>query len=414
MDERNNQRERKKRVLRQSMIDTATVQTEEEGQDYERKLKEHRRKKRSIILILVLALALLVFFIWNYMKNKTFTSYKTINEVSVAEGSTSEYVSYRDGVIKYSKDGMSYLNSAGETVWNQAYDMKDPVVAVCGDFVAAADRMGYALCICGSDGGTGAAATTLPLTRISISEQGVLAVILEDSTSSYITLYDKSGAKLDIEIKALLDKSGYPVDIALSPNGQIMAVAYVYLNQGTMLNQVVFYNFNEEGKEYVDRVVGGFKEYKETMIGEIDFLSDEVACVFADSQIDFYSLKKSDEPSLLKSCPVETEMQSVFSGEGYGGILTASKDGDTDETLTVYSASGDTIFTKTIPFHCVRAEFSKNGVLLYDESQCMLLNKRGKVRYQGELDGSIVKLVQLSDGDFMQIGETSIKRVTLR
>ena len=126
MDERNNQRERKKRVLRQSMIDTASVQTEEEGQDYERKLKEHRRKKRLIILILVLALALLVFFIWNYMKNKTFTSYKTINEVSVAEGSTSEYVSYRDGVIKYSKDGMSYLNSAGETVWNQAYDMKDP------------------------------------------------------------------------------------------------------------------------------------------------------------------------------------------------------------------------------------------------------------------------------------------------
>lgn len=413
MDKREYLRERKKNVLRQSMIDNSGKE-EREDEGLEKELEEHRRKKRLRIFILILAAALILFGIWYFLKNKTFTSYKTIEEVSVAGGSASQYLTYGDGVLKYGKDGISYLDSYGKTVWNQAYNMQAPIAEMRGDFVAVADSMGYEICICNREGQTGSVTTNLPITRLSISEQGVVAVILEDSSSSYIALYDKSGNKLDIEIKALLESSGYPMDIALSPDGTILAVAYVYLNQGTMLNQMVFYNFDEEGQEYVDRVVGGFKEYEETMIGEVEFLSDETACVFADDRVDFYSLRKRDEPALLQSCPVDTEIQSVFSGYGYGGILSASPDSGVEKILTVYGEEGNVIFTETVPFSPTAAEFSKNGLLLYDETQCMIWNRRGKLRYQGELDGSIVKLVQISDGDYLQIGETSMKRVTLR
>ena len=110
----------------------------------------------------------------------------------------------------------------------------------------------------------------------------------------------------------------------------------------------------------------------------------------------------------------EQEIRSVFSGMGYAGILTESADGSTDETLVVYDASGNKVFTKQVGISCQQAEFSRKGVLLYNSSQCVILNRSGKIRYEGGLDGSIVKLVQVSDGDYMQIGETEIKRITLR
>ena len=59
-----------------------------------------------------------------------------------------------------------------------------------------------------------------------------------------------------------MSKSGYLLDVSLSPEGTQVMVSNVYLQDGIMGNRVAFYNFSEYGKSYPDRLVGGFEEMK--------------------------------------------------------------------------------------------------------------------------------------------------------
>ena len=64
---------------------------------------------------------------------------------------------FGDGVIKYTKDGASYIDSRGKAIWIQSYEMKSPFVTVNGDFAAIGDKQGNSIYICDRSGlpGTG-------------------------------------------------------------------------------------------------------------------------------------------------------------------------------------------------------------------------------------------------------------------
>lgn len=47
--------------------------------------------------------------------------------VTKGEGNFNGYVDFADGILKYTKDGVSYLDAQGKVVWNQSYEMKSPI-----------------------------------------------------------------------------------------------------------------------------------------------------------------------------------------------------------------------------------------------------------------------------------------------
>ena len=82
---------------------------------------------------------------------------------SKGEGSFCEYVDFGDGVIKYTKDGASYIDGRGKTIWIQSYEMKSPFVSVNGEFAAIGDKQGNSIYICDRSGCQGQATTALPI-----------------------------------------------------------------------------------------------------------------------------------------------------------------------------------------------------------------------------------------------------------
>ena len=52
-----------------------------------------------------------------------------------------------------------------------------------------------------------------------------------------------------------MDSPGYPMDLSLSPDGMMMAVAYVYLENGQIKSQVAFYHFGSAGKNQKDNLI---------------------------------------------------------------------------------------------------------------------------------------------------------------
>ena len=68
----------------------------------------------------MLAVIIGIFF---YKKYQTFDNYKVIDSLKVDSGKDSRYEAYGDFVIKYSSDGISYIDGT-ETVWDESFEMK--------------------------------------------------------------------------------------------------------------------------------------------------------------------------------------------------------------------------------------------------------------------------------------------------
>lgn len=97
-------------------------------------------------------------------------------------------------MVKYTKDGATYIDSRGKKIWTQPYEMKSPIASVNGDYIAIADQQGNSIVICDRTGCQGTATTLLPIIKASISAKGVVVAILEDSKSNYLYWFRKDGA----------------------------------------------------------------------------------------------------------------------------------------------------------------------------------------------------------------------------
>ena len=406
-------REHKKQRLRERMIDSETfVPDEEELARYRENRRKHRQA-RAIVIVLVIAFAAAGVLGYRYYRAHHKYSEVTVTwEKEISGGSFSGYEAYGDNVIKYTRDGASYINKKGEAVWSQAFEMKSPFAEVSGDFAAIADRNGYSIYICDKNGCQGVVTTTLPISRVAISSTGITVAILEDTKSNIIAFYDKAGKKLQIEVQTTLAGNGYPIDLSISPDGMMLMVSYVYLDEGLMQNQVVFYNFDEEGQNIKDRLVGGFKEYGSSMVARVRFLDDTYACAFAEDRICFYSLENTVKPELVKQIDISGEISSIFYSSSYAGAVVRDESGS--RTMTLYGKNGSESFSQELDTEYDHVELSGSHVLLYRETECMIYSAAGNLKYQGSLESTIDKLICLSDSRYIQIGPQAMRGIELK
>lgn len=201
-------RERQKRNLRKGIIENKNLTDEEDGLEeeyeedeperedgYDKSLKRHRRLRRLILMGAVLALAAIGAVFIFQRGSRQYATYQVMWEKDLAEGNLTEYADFGENMLKFNRDGISYINRNGETVWTQGYEMKSPVVEICGDFGIVADRRGYTMYIFNTEGITGSAGTTLPISRVTIAGQGMAAAILEDTEANYIRFLTRAAAR---------------------------------------------------------------------------------------------------------------------------------------------------------------------------------------------------------------------------
>lgn len=387
-------RERKKRQLRQRMISSPGGQKPGGGRSLDeeeivRKAEAHTRKKKIRIFIILAALILTAAaLLYYYLYVRRYESYRVAweKQVPASENGFAGYEAFGSNVLKYTKDGASYIDSRGKIVWSISYQMKSPVCYVNGSYAVIADRQGNSLYICNQEGQRGQAETTLPILRASISAHGVTAVLLEDSTASYISFFKEDGSELDWLIKTVMSKSGYLLDVSLSPEGTQVMVSNVYLQDGIMGNRVAFYNFSEYGKSYPDRLVGGFEEMKDSVIPRVRFLDEDHACAFGNGQVGFFSLENQTSPALLAHIKLEEEIKSVCYSDQYVGVMVENPEGESDYRLDVYSAGGKLKFSKQVSFQYKEIDIDGDMVILYNENSCEIYNMSGKCRFSGSFD----------------------------
>ncbi len=420
-------REKRKSVLRRRMIRGASGEDAEfEGvsgltlfpdadtAELDQSLFQHHRKKIVGLLLLAVILAACGLVLWLYQGSKTFSGYTVLWQKPLEGGGMADYIGFGDYFLRYGRDGAVCYDRTGEVVWNQSYEMKKPIVDICGGYAVFADQQGYTMYICDASGCVGNVTTNWPITRVQVASQGVAVAILENTRSNQIVFYDKNGTELDVKLKTLIDEYGYPMDIGISPDGQQLAVAYIYMDAGSMMNKVVFYNF-EVGKNRQDRVVGIFMEYQNAMVGEVTFLGNEHACAFADDRVDFYSLKNALSPELAQSVTYDgRNILSVFHSDSHAGVVVEGDSSDSTRQLYVYNGAGQELFVKPVAMAYSHAEFSGDYLLIYNDTNCLIYDMGGTQIYQGSLEGTISKCIPISRSRLFQIGGQVLSELELK
>ena len=212
------ERESRKRRLREHVIfgNSGKKSVEDEGEREEENVKGSLLKKKAVflpLLFLVFFLVALLFYLFSIRK---FTSRSVIWSTSFSdkESSTATFYPFSDGVVKVSKDGASYIGKTGKPIWNQAFEMGEPVVSVNGDFMVIGEENGSKLFILSKEGPVGQGEAPLPIEKLSISAKGVVYALLKEEDGSFITVFSKEGKNLDIAIKSVMSGDGYPIDFS--------------------------------------------------------------------------------------------------------------------------------------------------------------------------------------------------------
>ena len=208
------------------------------------------------------------------------------------------------------------------------------------------------------------------------------------------------------------------------------------------MNQVVFRNF-EVGKNEVDRVVGGFREYEETLVPVVIFFDDQNSAAITEDSIDFYSTKNALEPELAKTQEIGSTIKTVFYNDEYIGVIfeseadqsesaseeetttieSAADEGtveaeteqtaETSYTMLVFDQSGDRAFEQEIDFEYEYADFSGDGIVVYNSTELAIYNVTGVCKYQEKLDMTIENVMRFSEKSLVIQENGALQKMSL-
>lgn len=382
--------------------------------DYKEKIRSHKLTvfyRLSLSILLIIAVIAFLVIQW---KNKVFTESTVVssNPITIVQGA--EVTNLGGNILLYSKDGASCIDSGGTAVWNRTYEMQNPMISVCGQTAAIGDYNGRSIYVVDKNSEKGTVNTNLPIRDFCVSQNGVVAAVLDDANVTRIYVYDANEDTETpiVESRATMDKSGYPVSISLTPNGKIMVVSYLYVDSGNMKSSVAFYNFGEVGKNEADNYVSGY-DYLDTVIPYVQFMDNDSAFAVSDDRIVFFS--GGERPVNVASNLLEEEVQSVYYNESYVGLVFINQSGESAYRLDVYNASGSKVHSQFFDIEYTDIVFNKDQIIIYNDLDCQICNIKGVDKFTGEFDKSTSLVIPTSSiYKYVTVTTNSIDMIELK
>lgn len=371
------------------MLNLRNYKKKKEKNEFHSKLIKHRLVViyRTILVLVTIVIVGLVIYL-NY-ENKIYSGYDVISSVERQDSDTAIYLNYHDNILKYSQDGAEAFDSSNKVLWNETYEMQDPSVETCGEYVAIGDYKGTQILVINNSGKQGTIETKMPVSNFCISSQGVVAAVLEDDEITRIQMYSKTGEEL-VNVKCTMTQSGYPIDISLSEDGCKLAVSYMRIQNGELRSSVAFYNFDDVGQNEIDRYVSGY-DYIDTVIPKVKFINNSTAFCIGDNRFVIY--KGSQKPMSQFETSLDEEVKSVFYSEKNIGLVYRMSDGNNKYRIDVYNEDGELSLKQEFNMEYTDIIIKNDFVIVYNDTKCMIFNKNGVKKYEGEFTDATLLVV---------------------
>lgn len=377
--------------------------------EVESRIRHHKIRfiRRIVIAVIVLLMILLGSYV--FVTRQTYNRVRILDTYANSADSGEQYVPFANGILRYSRDGVSLVNKKGKEQWNASYQISNPIVSVKGNSAAIADKAGNDIVVFQKKGLKGEIHTNLPIEKIVVSAQGIVSAVLKDEVSSKIVCYDAAGNIL-VEHKTSAMSTGYPIDLDISDNGCVLLVSYLVVEDGTLSSKVAYYNFGEEGQNK-DNYLVTEDNYKDVIIPSVFFLDNNTSAVVADNKFIIY--KGKQVPQKTETVDFENGIKSVFHSDKYIGIVSQNKTGK-GNIVKLYDNAGKQVLAEAFEGEYKNIKISGNQILMYDGKNCTIFAKSGVCKFEGEFEEDILEIIPLIGiNKYLVINANGLEKVGL-
>lgn len=360
-------------------------------EDLEDKIKAYKWRQRRKAILVVATLIAAVVSTYLLVEMQTYTKMRVLESVDNQGTDNSSYLEFANGVLRYSRDGIAYLDKKGVEQWNQAYQIKNPFVNISKKAVAVADRGGNDVYVLDEKGLKGEIHTNYPIEKIAVAENGIVSALLKNGSNPQVVCYDATGNVL-AEHRASLTGTGYPIGMALSPTGTKLQITYLCVEDGVQATRVICFNFGQsedEDKEYetVEEV------YKNTVIPVLFFVNDKTSVLAGDQGFIIYK-ESNRQMKAVRTIELDKEVKGVFYDDEYLGFILKNE-GEACE-LRLYDMEGKQKLSRTFTGEYANVKMSQGNVLMYDGKKCRIYSELGVEKFEGEVDKDIMEIRPLA------------------
>lgn len=379
--------------------------------NYKEKIIRHKLQNiYRVLLVAVVLIAIAVLVLIQY-KRHVYSGYDIVSTVLLEGTAGAEDARLQDCVLTYSKDGAHCTNAKGEVKWNQTYEIQDIKLDICRNVTAIADYNGREIYVQDSEKQLGTVTTNMPIRDIAVSATGNVTAVLSDTDVTWINTYNPAGEML-FSGQAHMDAAGYPVAISLSPNGVLLAVSYVYLDTGSLKTNIVFYNFGPVGENMSDHIVSAYS-YSGMLIPEIHFVDDETAFAVGDNRLTIF--KGGQTPTELAGHLYDKEIQSVFYGNKYVGLVFVADDMEHSYMMDVFNMDGKKVNTYYFDLEYEDIFFEEEDFVIYNSTECLIMTYGGTEKFNGYFAKAADLLFPANGAyKYIMVTETSIDTIQLK
>lgn len=341
-------------------------------------------KKISIIAFVFIILLTIIFSI-RFIR---FDVVEMLWKTSVTKGSDSinnksvRYSSFRNGLMRISNDGITYISDNGTVKYISSYNMKEPIYEYNDNYFVIADRNGYEFYIFDKNGLCGSNFLKNAIQKISLSNDGIVYILQTDEESSYINVFRSNGKEIDISIKANLTNDGMPIDLSTSNDGTQLSVAYECLSDNNIYSKATYYNFEDAGKNANSkRIVGEFiNEFNDKLLARTHFFDNKFSCLVYESGIYFVSLANKSNPVIINHIEFEYKIRSISYNKDYIAFVF-----DNNE-LMVIGKDGSVISKRKIDFEYENFYLSDNFIIFIYGNRAVIYDSKGRMIFKKELE----------------------------
>lgn len=400
------------------MVNVRDYLKKRERQDVKTQRINYREKIRShkftifyrgiLILLLVISVAAALIMQW---KNKIYVDSVVVSSVETTMSQNGKTVPFSGYILTYSKDGASCIDTKGGAVWNETFEMQNPLIDICQNVVAIGDYNGRNIYVMNTESLLGQIVTNKPIRSFCVAANGVVAVVLDDSDVTLICLYDTEGEEL-VRFRTTMKESGYPFKVAISPNGKLVCVSYLFVDSGELKSSVAFYNFGAVGQNNTDNYVSGY-DYLDVVVGYVHFLDDKTMFAVSDDRIMFFG--GAQKPINIAESFLNGDVQQIFYGKESVGLVFMNTDSSSRYRLDVYNKSGQ--LSRSVDFDLEYSDivFHENQIIIYNESECQIYTMNGVEKYAGHFEKAVSVLMPSSSSyKYILVTADSIDTIELK
>ncbi len=384
---------------------------EQNQNTYKDKIKRHKLSAIYRFLLVIAVFVAVVTLIMVQFQRHIYTGYDVVTTTAREKASDATDIRLDGFIFTYSKDGAHCMDTKGNVIWNQTYEMQDIKITTCRNVVAIGNYNGRNIYVGSTSGQLGEINTTMPIRDIAVASNGNVTAVLADTEVTWINTYNSQGEMLYTR-QTRMYNSGYPIAISLSPNGELLAVSYVYVDAGVVKTNVAFYNFGPVGANRSDYVMGTYI-YPDLLVPQIQFMDNETAFAVGDGRVMIY--KGSQNPTPAGEYLYTQEVQSVFYSDKYIGLVFLSDDMENRYMMKVYDSGAHEVGSYYFDIEYNDIFFTQDNFVIYNETECVIMKFDGVEKYNGTFAKAVNQVIPLGTSyKYLLVTDDSIDTIQLK